>query len=99
MLERTAGELDLDLALGADVLDLVLEQMRDMGGIGGGCDRHDRFRIRDLAGCGEDRGAAKAVADQDRGRAAGFAQMIGGVDEIGDVRRERRVGKVALAGA
>ena len=51
------------------------------------------------AGGGEDRGAAEAVADQDRRRLAGFAQMIGGADEIGDVGRERRVGEIALAGA
>ena len=29
-LERPSGELNLDLALGADVLDAILEQMRDM---------------------------------------------------------------------
>ena len=43
---------------------------------------------RNLPGGGEDRRAAEAVPDQERGRPAGFAQMIGGADEIGDVGRE-----------
>ena len=51
------------------------------------------------AGGGEDRSAAEAVADQDRGRLARFAQMIGGADEIGDVGRKGRIGEIALAGA
>ena len=83
----------------ADVLDAILEQMGDMGGIGGRRDGHDRFGLRNLPGGGKDRGAAEAVADQDRGRPAGFTQMIGGADEIGDVGGEGRIGEIALAGA
>ena len=90
---------DFDLALRADVLDAVLEQMRDVRGIGGCGDGHDRLGFRDLPGGGEDGGAAKAVADQDRRRRAGLAQMIGGADEVGDVGREGGVGKIAFAGA
>ena len=33
------------------------------------------------------------------GGSAGFAQMIGGADEIGDVGGEGRIGEIALAGA
>ena len=76
-----------------------LNRCGDVGGIGGRRDGDDRLGIRNLPGGGEDRGAAEAVADQDRRRLAGFAQMIGGADEIGDVGREGRVGKIALAGA
>ena len=92
--ERPAGELNLDLAVLADVLDAILEQMGDMDGIGGRGDGHDRLGIRNLPGGGEDRRTAEAVADQDRGRPAGFAQMIGGADEIGDVGREGRIGEI-----
>ena len=46
--ERPAGERDLDLALLADVLDVVLEQMRDVGGIGRRRDGDDRLRLRNL---------------------------------------------------
>ena len=97
--ERPAGELHFHLAMLADVLDAIPEQMRDMHGIGRRGDGDDRLRFRNLPGGGEDRRAAEAVADQERGRRAGFAQMIGGADEIGDVGREGRVGKFAFAGA
>ena len=97
--ERAAGQRDFDLALLADVLDAILEQMRDMRGIGGRGDGHDRFCLGDLPGGGQNRGAAKAVADQDRRRLAGLPQMIGGANEIGDVGGEGRVGEIAFAGA
>ncbi len=51
-----------------------------------------------LSGGGENGGTAEAVADQDRRRPPGLAQMIGGVNEVGDIRRKGRIGKVALAG-
>ena len=97
--KRPPGELHLDLAMLADVLDAIPEQMGDMDGIGGRRDGHDRLGIRNLPGGGEDRRAAEAVPDQERGRPAGFAQMIGGADEVGDVGREGRICKFALAGA
>ncbi len=97
--ERAAGELDFHLAVLADVLDAILEQAGDMGGIGRCCDGDDGPRIRNLAGGGKNCGAAEAVADQDRWRFAGFAQMVGGPYQIGDVGGEGRVGKIAFAGA
>ena len=97
--EGTAGERDLDLAVLADVLDLVGEQAGDMGGIGGRGDGDDGLGVRNLPGGGEDRRAAEAVADQDRRRLSGFAQMIGGAHEIGDVGGKGRVGEIAFAGA
>jgi len=39
------------------------------------------------------------VADQDRRRFPGLAQMLSGVDEIGDIGREGRIGEIAFAGA
>jgi hypothetical protein len=39
------------------------------------------------------------VPDQDRRRGERAAQMIGGCDQIVDVRRKRRVGELAFAGA
>ena len=97
--ERTAGERDFHLALLADVLDAILEQAGDMGGIGRRGDGDDGLGVRNLPGGGKDRRAAEAVADQDRRRLAGLAQMIGGPHEIGDVRGEGRVGEIAFAGA
>ena len=67
--------------------------------IGRRIDRHHRARLGDAVRGGEHRGAAEAVADQDRRRGEFLAQMIGGGDQIVDVRRERGVGELALAGA
>ena len=67
--------------------------------IGRRSDRHHGARLGDAVRGGEHRGAAEAVADQDRGRHERRSQMIGGGDQIVDIRRERGVGKLALAGA
>ena len=53
-----SAERDLDLALGADLCDAVLEQAGDMGGIGRRVDRHHGARLRDVAGDCKDGGAA-----------------------------------------
>jgi hypothetical protein len=97
--KRPPGELDLHLALRSNVIEAILEEMCDMHGIGGSGNRNDRLCLRYLPRGSEDRGATQAMADQDRGRRARFAQMIGGADEVGDVRGEGRVGEFALAGA
>jgi len=97
--ERPARERDLDLTLRADILDAVLEKMRDMGGIGWRRDGDDRPGVMDSLRGGQDRRAAEAVADQDRRALAGLSQVIGSQHQIVDVRRERRVGKIAPAGA
>ena len=76
-----------------------LNRCGDMDGIGRRGDGDDRLGIRNLPGGGEDGRAAEAVADQDRGRFAGFAQMVGGAHQIGDVGGEGRIGKIAFAGA
>src|SRR6185312_5273733 len=97
--EGTAGERDLRLAVRADVLDMITEQARDMRGVRWRGDGDDGFRFRNLAGGGEDRRTAKAVADQDRGGLPRRPQTTGGADEIGDVGGEGRVGEIALARA
>ena len=92
------GERDLDLALGADVLDTIPEKMGDMRGIGGCGDGDNGLGLRNPPGRREYRGAAEAVPDQDRRRFPGLAQMIGGAHQIGDVGGEGRIGEIALAG-
>ena len=47
-------------------------------GIGGRGNGDDGLGVGNLSGGGEDRGAAKAVADQDRRRLARLPQMVGG---------------------
>ena len=97
--ERPAGERDLDLAVLADGVELVLEQVRDVAGIAGRGDRHHRPRLRDRIGGRQHRGAAEAVPDQQRRRLPRLAQVVGGGNEIVDVRRERGVGEFAFARA
>src|SRR5262249_19311703 len=45
---------------------------------------------------GKDRGAAQAVTDQNCRRSIHLAQMIGGSDQIVDVRRKMRVSEFAF---
>ena len=97
--ERPAGERDFHFAVLADVLDAIAEKMGDVEGIGRRRDGDHRFCVGNLTSRGQDRRSAKAVADQDRRRLPRFAQMPGGAHEIGDVRRKRRIGKIAFAGA
>ncbi len=75
------------------------EHVSDVSGIGWRRDGDNGLGFRHLFGGGEDRCAAEAVADQDRGRLSYLAQMVGGLYEIGDIRRERAIGEIALAGA
>ncbi len=97
--ERAARERHLDLALRGDVGDAVAEQAGDVRRIARRADRHHGARLGDAVRGGEHRGAAEAVADQDRGRVQRAAQMIRRGNEIVDIRRERGVGELALAGA
>ena len=58
--------------------------------------RHHRPRLGDAMRGGEHRRAAEAMSDQDRWRGERAAQMVGGRDQIVDVRRKRRVGELAF---
>ena len=98
-MELPAAERDLDFVLIAARGFPVGEQAGDVPGIGRGIDRHHRARFGDAMGGGEHSGSAEAVADQNRGRGKSLAQMVGGGDQIVDVRGERGVGKLALAAA
>ncbi len=97
--ERPAGECDRNLATRVDLRPLLLEQPDDVGGVAGRCDRHHRPGLRNGRGRCQDRGAAKTVADQDRGRASCRSQGVGGGHEVGDVGGEIRVGELAFAAA
>src|SRR5262249_41220164 len=89
----------LDLTLGADLVETILEQAGHVGGIAGCGDRHHRARLRHLGGGGEHRGAAEAVADEDRGRGGAAAQLVRGRDQVGDIGGECGVGEFAFARA
>ena len=93
------ASVHLDLALGLDLIDLILEQADDMRRIVGRGDGDHGARVGDAVRGGQHRAAAQAVADQDRRRAVHLAQMIGGGDQILDVRRKMRVGEFAFAAA
>ena len=97
--ERPTRQHDLALALRADIRDLLLEQPGHVARIGWRRDGRDGSRLGDARRGGEHRGAAEAVADQQRGRALRAAQMIGGRHEIGDVGGEIRIGELAFARA
>ncbi len=97
--ERASGEFDLQLALFANVIDVIPKQTRDMRRIAGRGDRHHGACVRNAMRGGQHCGAAERVADQDRRWPLRLAQVIGSGDQILHVRREMRVGEFALAGA
>ena len=83
----------------ADRADVLLEQADDMRGIERRGDGDHRARVGNSVRGGEHRGAAQAVADQDFRRAMRLAQMLGGGDQVVDVRGKMRVGEFAFAAA
>ena len=99
MRKRPAGQRDLDLVLIVELGNAFAEQPDDVRRIERRRDRHHGARLGDAVRGGEHRGAAEAVADQNRRRHQRRPQMIGGGDQIVDIRRERGVGELALAGA
>ena len=97
--ERPAVERDLDLALAGDLGDAVAEQTGDVRRIERRIDRYHGARLGDAVRGSEHRGAAETVTDQDRRRRQRLPQMIGGSDQIVDIRGESGVGELAFAGA
>ena len=71
--------------------------MADMLRIGRRTDDDDGPSLRDLARGRQHGRAAEAVADQYRRCTQGAAHVVGGSDQVGDVRREVGIGKVTLA--
>ena len=84
-MKRPARQRDFDLAVLADVLDAIREQAGHMRRIGRCGDGDDGPGVRNLRGRGQYRGAAEAMADQDRGAFSDFPQMVGGPHQIGDI--------------
>ena len=93
------ASVHFDFALLLDFVDVVAEQARDMGRIERRGDRHHGMRVGNAVRRGEHGGAAEAVADQNGRRADRRPQMIGGGDQIVDIRRKSGVGELAFAGA
>ena len=67
-----------------------------MAHVGGRADGHNNLGFRNVRGCGEHRGAAKGVADQDSRRGEVVAQKGGGTDQILDVGGEVGVGELTF---
>ena len=97
--ELPPRQRDLYLAVHGDVGDLTLEQASNVGGIGRCADGDDGTRLGNAVGGGEHRCAPETVADQNRRRREFLPQVIGGGDQIVDVRRECRIGELTFAGA
>src|SRR5215470_7980680 len=95
--ERSPGELYFDLALLADLVDVLLEKTNDMRRIAGRRNSHDRARVRDPMRGGKRGCATKTMSDQDRGRAVRPSQVVGCGDQIIDVGRKMRVSEFAFA--
>lgn len=98
-LERSPADLDLGRAGIRDRGHPVAEQIQHVRRVEGRPDGRDRLRFGNPPGRGEHRGAAQAVADQERRRHAGAPQLIGGGDDILDIRSKAGVPEFAFAAA
>src|SRR5260221_3428008 len=97
--KSTARERGLDLALGGDFVEAVLEQAGHVGGIAWRRKRRHGARLGYLASRREHRGTPEAVADEDCGRAGATAQFVRGSDQIGDIGGKSRIGEFTVARA
>src|SRR6185437_5471810 len=95
--EWAPGELHFDLALLPDLVDVVLEQTDDVRGIARSSNSNNRAGVRDPVRSSERSSAAQAVADQNCGCPVGLTEMVARGNQIIDVGREMRIGKLALA--
>ena len=98
-LERPAGDRNLDVFLVADLSRTLAEQADHVGGIERRGNRRNGTRFRNPMRGGEHRGAAETVADQHGRCGQRLAEMVGGGDQIVDVRGKVGVGELAFAGA
>ena len=97
--EWATGERDFQLASGADLHDVILQQADDVGRIAGCADGHHRTRLRHLGSRRQHRRAAETVANEN-GRCPPHARkLVGRCDKIGDIGGKRRIGELALARA
>ena len=86
--EGATGKRYFRLAVLADLIDRIGEVAGDVGRIRRRADGHDRFGLGNLTGRGQYCGAAEAVTYQKCRGLVGFAQVVGGADQIGDVGRK-----------
>src|SRR3954462_5774166 len=86
--ERPPGERDRGFSIRLDLRRLRAQQAEHMCRIAWRGDRYPRLRFRDLGRRREHRGAAEAMADEQRWRAIRLAQVGGGGDKVRYVGRE-----------
>ncbi len=95
--EASPGQFHLGLALRCDFAGVFGEELRHVGGVGRGPDGGDGNCLRNPGRRREYGCATETVSDQQGRGAMNGAQPLRGGDEILDVRREVRVGELALA--
>src|ERR1700733_2584101 len=97
--EWPAGECHFHFAFRLDLGDAVAEEADDMCWIEWRVNRHHGLRFGNaVRGC-EHRSTAEAVANKHNGRGEHPPEMIGGGNQIVDIRRECGVGKFTFTGA
>jgi hypothetical protein len=95
----TTGERDFYFAAGADLVEVILQQAGNVGGIAGRADGHHRTRLRHLGSRSQHGRAAETVADENCRRSPNAAKLVCGGNEISDVGGKRRIGEFAFARA
>ena len=95
--ERSPRERDLDFALIADLVDMLLEQSCHMSRVAGRGNGHHGNRVRNAMRRRKYGSTAETVPDQDGRCAAGLPQTIGSSDKVVNIRREMGIGEFPFA--
>lgn len=97
--EGAAGDGDRSGAVTADGSEVAVEQVDDMGGVGGCADGGHGTHAGQVGCGGEDRCATEGVAHQQAGCGDDRREVVRGGAEVGDVVGEAGVGEVTAAAA
>jgi hypothetical protein len=94
--EGPRGQADLRLAVVEDRFAAVREQVEEVVGVCWCADGGNSAGFGELLGCGEHSSASERVSDEELGGLVVAAEVVRGMDQVGDVGGEVRAREVSV---